>query len=90
MVELFIELGELSHSSHDISVHEVGSLKGGEALLGVPLESVHDDGLVEEDGVALEEVGSVTSDLLASLRLVTVDHPKKLRNGGREERRTSW
>ena len=78
LVELLVEVVELGNAGHDVLVHHVGGLEDVVSLLPEEGDGVVDEGLVEKDAGVLEEVGPMSTDLLATLRFVSVDSPEQV------------
>lgn len=72
LVKLLVELLKLGSLGHHVLEHELGGLERNVSLAGEELETVVDQGLVEEDSPLLEEVTTVTDNLNSTLGLVTV------------------
>ena len=78
VVQLLVEVLQLRHARHHVLVHEVRRLQRREAALRVPVQRVHDDRLVQQHRIALQEVSAVARHARAAFRLVTIDHPQQL------------
>lgn len=72
LVQLLIELLELSSLGHSLTQHEERRLVGLVALAEQKLETIVDEGQVEEKAVASQAVASVADDLDTTLRVVSV------------------
>jgi hypothetical protein len=70
LVEFVVKVGELGGFSHDVAEHEEGGLVGRVALVEEKLETIVDEGEVEEETVACEAVAPVADDFDAALGVV--------------------
>lgn len=73
LVQLLVKLLQLGRLGHHVLQHELRRLQGYVFALGQELEAVVDEGLVQEDAPALQEVAAVSNHLDAALGLVAVE-----------------
>lgn len=78
LVELFVKLLQLSRLRHVVLQHELRGLQRRVSSLIKKLQSVVDQGLVQEDTPFPQEVATVSDNLDSSFRIITVQSSQNL------------
>lgn len=78
LVQLLIEIVQLSCLGHVVLEHELRCLESSVSLLGEEFETVVYQRLVEEDAPLAEEISTVTNDLDTSVRVISVKSKEDL------------
>lgn len=78
LVKLFVKIFELGCLGHEVLQHELGSLERAISSLREELQTVVDQGLVEEDAPLTQEISSVADNLGSTVRIISIKTEKNL------------